>query len=328
MRLTCAAQAGAFIGALTAGPAIGREILDLQVQLHEGTNGTMLGRCDRTELHWPSGPWDSEPDVIVWQFRDLLPILCRDIDGRWMVKIFGTMTDKPGSEIKLWSVPEVAEMTGINKDRLGRSFLDLEEVGLEGYVAERGIEPSKQCLQVLPGKHSRAPSEQDFEHYVTAADALGEAGRVLKVLNLDPVLHNGTDYAWTFDNAQQVNALSPGKRFGRLDVQDVIASDFIDPIGPRGEHWMAMKTWGKEFLLLRHQPGYGSSNTDMVDFMFATEDLLQTLDTIGCKWPVAEQFRDKCEDYIRACGLLPIAPIGEIDRLMNDELASLAKELR
>lgn len=305
-----------------AGHNLGNELLNLPIALFEGTNGTMIGRCDRSNLGWPSGPWDNEPDVIAWSYKDLHQYLRRDMSGRWFPVFWSkNLYDTRNA---------LATLTGIHTLRFGSALEDFEEVGLEQHMSERGAGVSANCLHVQPEDFSLSPASPPIlgKMYIKAAAALQEASRVLKALNLDKRLSQETDLAWAFDSALQM-ALKEGfwqskddRMFCRLDVEDVIAQVRVDD----RRLVTVMKTWGGEYLL--HDCVFRTDPTGQKNVISTLPDILGVASQLLPPGSVTDAFLSEVESYLAKNCLLPTRGIEATDLRMQQELEALEHELR
>lgn len=306
---------------LDSSGSITKTTYDLAVGLYQGTNGTMLGRCDRSQLAWPPGPWGNEPDVITWNYAgETFIVLYRIRDGRWCITL-----NRPKHSPWTKTGPnefELATMAGIDRRRiLGAVVVDFETLGLAEHFEAHGLAEVGWCSPiVIKPIDSDAPATLDTAMtstpYVDANTAVHEAGSMLKAIYLDPRLHDGTDLAWAFDKAIDLGGFIPKPK--RLNVQQIVAHE-TNMVGRKT--MTIMKTWSGSFLLHAFE-------ADGENMLVTFEDLQQLLDeTESTATADMQPLRVQCQQWLFERGLGKVGAVEEIDRIMNSEVDALTREL-
>ncbi len=272
---------------------------DLKVELHEGTNGTTLGRCDRFNLGWPSGPWDNEPDVMHWRFKQTDLVMFRNDVGQWCAFVSAGRDRGP---------PEIAKLTGINPKHLMYAFRDFDDLRI-GHLYGQGM-----GIVFSQGHEDAMPTVAAGIGYRSAAVVVQYTAQILKALHLDERLRDGNALARLFDSAAGVFFDGTPRR---IDVEEIVAEGGIGRTNA-----VAMKTWAGDYLLHVH------ARTGPQNDLSRGSDLIKLVDRAE-PWAMGgeESFKFKCREWLRANVAVASGPVdlASLDRLMQSELEQLDK---
>lgn len=290
---------------------------DYEVGITAGSHGTVLGRCvDNRQfvLGWANGPWNTEPDVIAWRYKHLMPILARTPAGCWNAVLAGLDADQAGS------IGHLRADAMLPSAPIELKFREFESLGLRPFANEVGIRDGVPALSIFA--NGTAPRDDGGEHrlYVTAKEKLSQLSRLIKAVNLNPLLHDGQLLALRMSTADCAGFDRPRN----IDVEELIATHW-DLSVDRGRDGMAFfKMWDDRLLAMTADAG----GTSLVD---VTKDPMPALKRfLDWNMPGADlKFLDKCEQWLVNNGF-PGKPISvaDADARMVRELALLDEALR